>query len=71
MVQTKKTVLEVEIEIDVPEDIVQDKGRIKPFGKSFAFELMRAGLRNMRFTCLMELKPLKLWLQGRVAGHLR
>ena len=29
MVQTKKMILEVEIEIDVPEDIVQDKGRIK------------------------------------------
>lgn len=29
MVQTKKMVLEVEIEIDVPVDIVQDKGRIK------------------------------------------
>jgi hypothetical protein len=29
MVQTKKMVLEVEIEIDVPMDIVQDKGRIK------------------------------------------
>jgi len=29
MVQTKKMVLEVEIEIDVPVDIVQDKSRIK------------------------------------------
>lgn len=29
MVQTKKMVLEVEIEIDVPVDIVQDRGRIK------------------------------------------
>jgi hypothetical protein len=29
MVQTKKMVLEVEIEIDVPVDIVQDKERIK------------------------------------------
>lgn len=29
MVQTKKMVLEVEIEIDVPVDIVQDKGRMK------------------------------------------
>ncbi len=29
MVQTRKMVLEVEIEIDVPVDIVQDKGRIK------------------------------------------
>ncbi|HLG37472.1 MAG TPA: hypothetical protein VI338_05010 [Nitrososphaera sp.] len=29
MVQTKKMVLEVVIEIDVPMDIVQDKGRIK------------------------------------------
>jgi hypothetical protein len=29
MVQTKKMVLEVEIEIDVPMDIVQDTGRIK------------------------------------------
>jgi hypothetical protein len=29
MVQTKKMVLEVEIEIDVPVDIVQDKNRIK------------------------------------------
>ncbi|HKZ62410.1 MAG TPA: hypothetical protein VJZ68_08370 [Nitrososphaera sp.] len=29
MVQTKKMVIEVEIEIDVPMDIVQDKGRIK------------------------------------------
>jgi hypothetical protein len=29
MVQTKKMVLEIEIEIDVPIDIVQDKGRIK------------------------------------------
>jgi hypothetical protein len=29
MVQTRKMVLEVEIEIDVPIDIVQDKGRIK------------------------------------------
>ena len=29
MVQTKKMTLEVEIEIDVPVDIVQDKGRIK------------------------------------------
>jgi hypothetical protein len=29
MVQTKKMVLEIEIEIDVPVDIVQDKGRIK------------------------------------------
>jgi len=29
MVQTKKMVFEVEIEIDVPMDIVQDKGRIK------------------------------------------
>jgi hypothetical protein len=29
MVQTKKMVLEIEIEIDVPTDIVQDKGRIK------------------------------------------
>lgn len=29
MVQTKKMVLEIEIEIDVPLDIVQDKARIK------------------------------------------
>ena len=29
MVQTKKVVLEVEIEIDVPVDIVQDRDRIK------------------------------------------
>jgi hypothetical protein len=29
MVQTKKMVLEIEIEIDVPVDIVQDKNRIK------------------------------------------
>jgi hypothetical protein len=29
MVQTRKMVLEVEIEIDVPVDIVQDKSRIK------------------------------------------
>ena len=29
MVQTKKMVLEIEIEIDVPMDIVQDKARIK------------------------------------------
>ncbi len=29
MVQTKKMVLEVVIEIDVPVDIVQDRGRIK------------------------------------------
>ena len=29
MVQTKKMVLEIEIEIDVPVDIVQDKSRIK------------------------------------------
>jgi hypothetical protein len=29
MVQTKKMVLEVEIEIDVPVDIVQDKSRMK------------------------------------------
>lgn len=29
MVQTKKMVLEVEIEIDVPVDILQDRGRIK------------------------------------------
>jgi hypothetical protein len=29
MVQTKKMVLEIEIEIDVPVDIVEDKGRIK------------------------------------------
>ena len=29
MVQTKKMILEVEIEIDVPVDIVQDKERIK------------------------------------------
>jgi hypothetical protein len=29
MVQTRKTVLEVEIEIDVPVDIVQDRGRMK------------------------------------------
>ena len=29
MVQTRKMVLEVKIEIDVPVDIVQDKGRIK------------------------------------------
>lgn len=29
MVQTKKMILEVEIEIDVPVDIVQDRGRIK------------------------------------------
>ncbi|HEU4605261.1 MAG TPA: hypothetical protein VFS46_03395 [Nitrososphaera sp.] len=29
MVQTKKMVLEIEIEIDVPVDIVQDRGRIK------------------------------------------
>ncbi len=47
MAQTKKMVHEVEIEIDVPADIVQAKGRIKPFGKSIAFELMRAGLGNM------------------------
>ena len=29
MVQTKKMILEVEIEIDVPVDILQDKDRIK------------------------------------------
>jgi hypothetical protein len=29
MVETKKMILEVEIEIDVPVDIVQDKHRIK------------------------------------------
>jgi hypothetical protein len=29
MVETKKMILEVEIEIDVPVDIVQDKQRIK------------------------------------------
>ncbi len=29
MVQTRKMVLKVEIEIDVPVDIVQDKSRIK------------------------------------------
>lgn len=29
MVQTKKMILDIEIEIDVPIDIVQDKGRIK------------------------------------------
>lgn len=29
MVKTKKMVLEVEIEIDVPEDIVQDRSRMK------------------------------------------
>lgn len=29
MVQTKKMILEVEIEIDVPVDIVQDNGRLK------------------------------------------
>jgi hypothetical protein len=29
MVQTRKMVFEIEIEIDVPVDIVQDKGRIK------------------------------------------
>jgi hypothetical protein len=29
MVQTRKMVLEVEIEIDVPVDIVQDKSRMK------------------------------------------
>jgi len=29
MVQTRKMVLEVEIEIDIPVDIVQDKSRIK------------------------------------------
>jgi hypothetical protein len=29
MVQTKKMIFAVEIEIDVPMDIVQDKGRIK------------------------------------------
>jgi hypothetical protein len=29
MVQTKKMILEIEIEIEVPVDIVQDKGRIK------------------------------------------
>lgn len=29
MVQTKKMVLEIEIEIDVPTDIVKDKGRIR------------------------------------------
>lgn len=29
MVQTKKMVLEVEIEIDVPVDIVQDRSRVK------------------------------------------
>jgi hypothetical protein len=29
MVQTRKMVLEVEIEVDVPVDIVQDKSRIK------------------------------------------
>ncbi len=29
MVQTKKMIMEVEIEVDVPTDIVQDSGRIK------------------------------------------
>lgn len=29
MVQTKKMILEIEVEIDVPVDIVQDKGRIR------------------------------------------
>jgi len=29
MVQTKKMILEVEIEIDVPVDIVQNEGRMK------------------------------------------
>ena len=29
MVQTKKMILEVEIEVDVPVDIVQNEGRIK------------------------------------------
>jgi hypothetical protein len=29
MVQTKKMILEVEIEIDVPVDIVQDRSRMK------------------------------------------
>ncbi len=29
MVQTKKMVLEIEVEIDVPVDIIQDKGRVK------------------------------------------
>jgi hypothetical protein len=29
MVQTRKMIFEIEIEIDVPVDIVQDKGRIK------------------------------------------
>ena len=42
MVQTKKMILEVEIEIDIPVDIVQDKGRIKAVEEGLVQSISKA-----------------------------
>lgn len=48
MVQTKKMVLQVEIEIDIPVDIVHDKSRVKAvedgFGRSISKGLYDQGV---------------------------
>ena len=42
MVQTKKMILEVEIEVDIPMDIVQDKGRIKAVEEGLGQSISKA-----------------------------
>ena len=42
MVQTKKMILEVQIEIDIPIDIVQDSGRIRAGGDGLSRSISKA-----------------------------
>ena len=42
MVKTKKMILEVQIEIDIPIDIVQDSGRIRAVGDGLSRSISKA-----------------------------
>ena len=54
MVQTKKIILEVEIEIDVPVDIVQDNGRLKAVEDGLGQCISKAPVRSGGFVQIKE-----------------
>ena len=42
MVKTKGVLLKMELKIDIPQDIILDKKRLKSYGEGLAFKIVKA-----------------------------